>query len=205
MTRFLFLLLLCLGAPVWAAGEADLFAAQLARQLSPAPVVRADFVQEKQIAAFKKPLVTRGKMVFARNQGVIWKIESPLRVTYVLSEDHIVEMAENSPPQVRTARDVPGLAQIGRIFRSLLGAQAAPLAEIFSVDGDSRAERWKLALSPKPGPVAQYMKQIRLEGARHVERIRIDEANGDSTAITFSNPREDEPLNADEQSLLRKP
>jgi hypothetical protein len=205
MNRLIFLLALAFTPVSWGADNVDEIAAQLSRRLSQRAVVRADFVQEKQMVAFKKPLVTRGKMIFVRNQGVLWKIESPLRLTYVLTEDRIVEISEDGQAQVRTARDVAGLAQVGRIFRALLGAQTGPLAELFTFAGDTSPERWRLSLQPKPGPVAQYMKLIRLDGARHVEHIRIDEVNGDSTAIVFSNASEDDGLSPDERAILRRP
>lgn len=204
MIRLFLLIFLTIVPPVWAADSAEEITAQLSRRLSQRAVIRADFTQEKQMAGFKKPLVTRGKMAFSRNQGVLWKIESPLRITYALTEDRIVEISEDGQTQVRTARDVAGLAQVGRVFRALLGAQTGPLTELFTVGIDSSAGRWRLSLQPKPGPVAQYMKQIRLEGDRHVERIRIDEANGDSTVIIFSNPVEDDALTSDELTNLRK-
>lgn len=204
MKRRLFLLALLFAPPMLAFGNGEEIAAQLSRRLSQRNVVRADFIQEKQMAGFRKPLLTRGKMVFARNRGVLWKLESPLRITYVLTEERIVEISENGQMQSRTARDVPGLAQVGRIFSALLGAQAGPLNDLFTFDGELSGERWKLTLLPRPGPVAQYMKQVRLEGARHVERIRIDEANGDSTNIVFANPREDDNPTVDETALLGK-
>lgn len=169
-------------------------AARMAQRLDQAPVLRADFTQEKSMAAFRKPLQTRGKLVFARGQGVIWAIESPFKLTYVLAEDRIVEIGEDGVAQVRTARDIPGLAQVASLFRALLGAQTDALAESFSVTPEGSLDAWRLALVPKPGPLAQAMKEIRMSGGRHVERIRIEEANGDSSTLVFRNTTEDRVL-----------
>jgi len=169
-------------------------AARMAQRLDQAPVLRADFTQEKSMAAFRKPLQTRGKLVFARGQGVIWTIESPFKLTYILAEDRIVEIGEDGIAQVRTARDIPGLAQIASLFRALLGAQTEALAEIFTVAPEGTLDAWQLVLVPKPGPLAQAMREIRMSGGRHVERIRIEEANGDSTALVFRNTTEDRAL-----------
>ena len=146
------------------------------------------------MAAFKKPLQTRGRLVFARGQGVIWQIDAPLKLTYVLGEDRIVEISEDGIAQVRTARDIPGLAQVGSLFRALLGAQTEALAELFTITPEGAIDAWHLTLVPKPGPIAQAMREIRMSGNRHVERIRIEEANGDSTTLVFRNLREDRAL-----------
>jgi hypothetical protein len=38
------------------------------------------------------------------------------------------------------------------------------------------------------------MREIRMSGGRHVERIRIEEANGDSSTLVFLNTTEDRAL-----------
>jgi outer membrane lipoprotein-sorting protein len=169
-------------------------AARMAQRIEQAPVLRADFTQEKQMAAFRKPLQTRGQFTFASGQGVIWQIEAPLKVAYVLGEDRIVEIGEDGVAQVHMARDLPGLAQVGALFRALLGAETDALAELFTVTSEGTLDAWRLTLTPKPGPVAQAMRGIRMNGSRHVERIRIEEANGDSTTLFFRNFREDRVL-----------
>ncbi|MBP9713925.1 MAG: outer membrane lipoprotein carrier protein LolA [Sterolibacterium sp.] len=180
----------------------DELAARMAQRFEQTPVIRAEFMQEKAMAAFKKPLMTRGRLVFARGQGVIWKIEAPLRLTYVLGEDRITEMGEDGVAQVRTAQDVPGLAQVGRVFRALLGAQTEALRELFTIAPEGSVDAWRLQLTPKPGPLAQAIKKIQLAGGRHVERIRIEEGNGDATTIAFSHTSEDRMLTSAEREAF---
>jgi len=192
-------LLLWAGTALAAAPDADDLAKRMNQRLALHPVLRAEFVQEKTMAAFKKPLVTRGHLVFAQSQGIIWDIEAPLRLTYVLGEDRIVEIGADGRSQAKTALDVPGLAQVGKVFRALLGAQAGTLAEIFTIVPEGTTEAWRLVLTPKAGPLGQYLRQIQLAGGRHVERIRIDEASGDATTIGFRNTTEDDVLSAKER------
>lgn len=175
---------------------------RLNRNLEQHPVLRAEFVQEKHMAAFKKPLVTRGRLVFVRGEGVLWKIESPLKLTYVLADNRIVEIGEDGAARTRTAQDVPGLAQVGQVFRALLGAQTDALAGYFTIAAQGSPEAWRLVLTPRPGPLGQFMRQIQLAGARHVERIRIEEAGGDATVIAFRDIAEQDSLSAQERSLF---
>lgn len=202
MRRLIAALLLAVSAAAGAAPSADDLAARLNQRLEQKPVLRADFVQEKQMAAFKKPLVTKGRLAFVRGQGVVWKIESPLKLTYVLTDERIVEIGEDGQPQVRTAQDVPGLAQVGKVFRALLGAQTGALKDLFAIAPEGSAEAWRLALTPKAGPVGQFMRRIDLAGGRHVDRIRIEEGNGDTTTISFRNTSEDDTPSAEERTLF---
>ena len=67
--------------------------ARIAAQLEKHEVVHAEFTQSKQISGLRRPLQTGGQLVFARQHGVLWKIEQPYKVSYILSEDKVVEIA----------------------------------------------------------------------------------------------------------------
>ena len=62
------------------------------------------------------------------------------------------------------------------------------------VTPEGTLDAWRLLLTPKTGPLAQAMREIRMSGGRHVERIRIEEANGDSSTLVFRNTTEDRAL-----------
>lgn len=200
MRQLIAVLLLAVAATAVAAPGADDLAQRLNQRLAQHPVLRAEFVQEKQMAAFKKPLVTRGRLVFVRGQGVLWMIEAPLKLTYVLSDDRIAEIGEDGKVQTRTAQEVPGLAQVGRVFRALLGAQTDALKDIFTIAPEGSPEAWRMTLTPKQGPVGQFMRQVQLAGSRHLDRIRIEESNGDATTISFRNTTEADAPSAEERA-----
>lgn len=200
MRRLIAALFLAVATAAGAAPSADDLALRLNQRLAQHPVLRAEFVQEKQMAAFKKPLVTRGRLVFVRGQGVLWTIEAPLKLTYVLTDDRISEIGEDGSVLARTAQDVPGLAQVGRIFRALLEAQTDALKDIFTVAPEGSVDSWRLTLTPKPGPVGQYMRQVQLIGGRHLDKIRIEESNGDATSISFRNTSEADAASAEERA-----
>lgn len=202
MIRVILVFLFCLGGVSWTNAAQDDLASRLSRRLEQRPVLRAEFVQEKHMAAFRKPLVTRGRLSVVRGQGVLWMIESPLNLTYVLTDDRIVEIGEDGKAQSRAAQDVQGLAQVGRIFRGLLSGQTATLKEVFDLTMEGSLEAWQLVLTPKPGPLGQYLRQIQLQGGRYVDRIRIEEARGDTTTIRFRNNAEAEAPSPEERSRL---
>lgn len=206
LTRCLGLLgALLLGATAFADDHANRIAAQLGARLEQVPVLRAEFVQSKQMAAFKKPLQTRGRLVFARQNGVLWQIEQPLKLTYVLQENRMLEIGDDGNVQARTSKDQPGIAQIGRIFRALLGGQTKALADLFDASGSGDAERgWTLTLTPRTPQVAQFIRRIALNGSRYVDSIRIEEAGGDTATIKFRQTGEAAALNDEERKLFAK-
>ena len=174
----------------------------LSARVAQYPVVRAEFVQTKQMAAMKRPLVTRGRLTFSRSQGVLWQIEQPYRMSYVLGETRIVEIDGDGARKVRETRDVPGLAQVGRVFHAVLGANPAALREHFDIGVQGDLERWNLDLKPRQAQLAQFLTGLQLAGGRFVETIRIGEAGGDSTQIRFSNSQSADALSEEETQLF---
>lgn len=161
--------------------------ARIGAQIDQYPVLRAEFVQSKQMASLKRPLITTGRLTFSRQYGVLWQIEQPYRVSYVLGEERIVEIGGDGARRERGSRDVPGLAQVGRVFRAMLGADTRALQESFEVTVQGDIDRWSLVLKPRQAQLAQFLARIQLTGSRFVEDITISEAGGDSTQIKFRN------------------
>lgn len=175
---------------------------QIGAQIEQYPVIRADFVQTKQMAALKKPLVTSGHLVFSRQHGVLWQIEKPYRMSYLLGETRIVEIASDGSRRVRETRDVPGLAQVARVFRAMLGANSDALHEYFDATLQGDPTRWAVELKPRQSKLAQYLTAMHLSGSRFVEEIRISEAGGDSTQIRFANSHGAESLSEADSALF---
>jgi hypothetical protein len=174
----------------------------LAAQATVYPLVRAEFTQSKRIAAMKHPLLTFGRMTFLRNQGVLWQIERPYRMTYVLGETRIVEIGEDGTRHVREARDVPGLSQIGRIFQAMLGANPAVLGEHFEITAQGDTRQWFLKLKPRQTQLAQFLSELRLLGGHFVKEIHIDEAGGDITQILLHKSQGASSLTEEEARLF---
>ena len=161
--------------------------ARIGAQIEQHAVVRAEFTQSKQMAAMKRPLVTSGHLVYSRQHGVLWQIEQPFRMSYVLGEDKIVEIGADGVRRERGLRDVPGLAQVGRIFRAMLGANTNALREYFDATVQGDPAKWEIELKPRQPQLAQFLSGLQLSGGRFVDSIRINEAGGDATQIRFRN------------------
>jgi hypothetical protein len=168
------------------ASEPDALA-RIGAQIEQHAVVRAEFTQSKQMTAMKRPLVTSGRLVYSRKHGVLWQIEQPFRMSYVLGEDKIVEIGADGVRRERGLRDVPGLAQVGRVFRAMLGANTSALREYFDASVHGDPAKWEIELKPRQPQLVQFLTGLQLSGGRFVDSIQISEAGGDSTQIRFRN------------------
>ncbi|MCB5183729.1 outer membrane lipoprotein carrier protein LolA [Methylobacillus gramineus] len=182
------------------AADAELLSA-IGKQIEQHQVVRADFTQTKQMASLKRPLLTHGKLVYSSRHGVLWQIERPYRVSYLLGETKIIEISADGSRKERGVRDIPGLAQVGRVFRAMLGANTQALKDHFDATVTGTPQQWNIVLQPKQAQVQQFLQQLKLNGNQFVEQIEIAETSGDLTQIKFSNSTASAP-SALEQQLL---
>jgi hypothetical protein len=179
--------------------------ARIGAQIGQHAVVRAEFTQTRQMAVMKRPLVTSGRLVYARQQGVLWQIDQPYRMTYALGEERMAEIGADGARRERRLRDVPGLAQVSRVLRALFGADTAVLQEHFEITLRGDTAKWELELKPRQAQLAQVITALQVSGGRFVEAIRMEEAGGDTTQIRFRNPQAAAAPDAAELQLFGPP
>jgi len=191
VTLVLFFLTAALPTTTLSAAESSVLD-QIGEKISQYPVIRAEFIQTKQMQALKRPLITTGQFTYAQSDGVLWQIAQPYHISYVLGEDKIVEIGANGLRKERGLREVAGLAQVGRVFRAVLGANASALHSYFDITVPNNSEqndvgKWQLILKPKQQQISKSLSMITLSGSQFVETIVITEASGDSTTLRFKN------------------
>jgi len=204
ITLVLVLLTALVSSTALRAAETDLLD-KIGHKIEQHAVIRAEFTQTKQMQALKRPLITTGKMTYSRSHGILWQILQPYKISYVLGEDKIIEINDNELRKERSFRDVPGLAQVGRVFRAILGANASALHTYFDITAQGDAERWKLALIPRQPQLLKSLSLIELSGGQFIETIVITEASGDVATLRFQKTLGATALIESELQLLTAP
>ena len=174
----------------------------LTAHLKNTPMLHVEFTQTRTLAALSRPLKTTGRMVLDRDHGVIWQVRKPLNLTYVVGPKGMLEVGPDGKAKQRTAKDVPMVAQMGRIIQALLQGRWSALDDYFTMKGEGSAERWKILLTPKP-QTAAFLKGVQVSGGRFIDRIHVDEASGDGMELLFERPKTDEPLSDAELRLFK--
>ena len=165
------LLLLAFSGPA----AADELAARVMQQLGAYPVVRADFVQERTVASMTRPVLSSGRMVLSRDDGLLWQVETPTRLALVF------------PRRPGAMRGGAAQAEMGRVIRSILSGDIAEMSSSFEVEARGAPEHWRLRLVPKSRELAQYLQAIELAGGKHLDAIDIAETSGERTALRMRN------------------
>jgi hypothetical protein len=173
----------------------------LTAHLAEAACIHLDFSQTRTLAALSRPLKASGSLVLDRDKGVIWALQHPVALTYVMGPRGLLVVNGDGSRERKSAREAPMVAQMGQIFQALAKGDWHALDAYFTVTGEGRPERWEVNLTPN-AQAAAFVKHIRLNGGRFIDRIRVDEAAGDRTELVFQHQTMDAPLTGAEAALL---
>jgi outer membrane lipoprotein-sorting protein len=182
-------LTISLHATVYAAEPANSAAlvSQVAARMSKASGIRAQFTQTQTLAAMKQPLVSTGSIVFIRERGVLWHIESPYKTTYVITDSSVTEVDANGRRVPSSSGNgARGVAQVSKMMRAMLGGDLSQLYSQFAVEAGGTPEKWHVTLTPSQPQIAQSIKGLQMDGSDFLQTLRITLANGDTTVLGFT-------------------
>lgn len=156
---------------------------QLAAQLGKPAVVRGEFVQEKHLRSLPQPLVSKGHFVLAKQHGLLWLLQTPLRQDYRIDERGIARRDANGWQQLpqRSAS-----AQQNRLFLAVLEGDSSGLQRDFDLALSGAANDWTLTLTPRAVLLKQIFDSIEIAGGELVQRIELHEAQGDRTVLRMT-------------------
>jgi outer membrane lipoprotein-sorting protein len=179
---------------------------QIAAHLAQAKGVRAQFTQTQTLAAMKQPLVSTGSLLFFRERGVIWQIDTPYKATYVITDAGVTEVNANGQRvTAHSAQGTRGVAQVSKMMRAMLGGDLSALYSQFDVQAEGSAAQWRMQLTPNQPQIAQSIKGLEMNGGDYLQRLRITLANGDVTQLDFTKSAAVTELTAAERGLLGAP
>ncbi|MEM5405946.1 outer membrane lipoprotein carrier protein LolA [Paraburkholderia unamae] len=182
---------------------------QIAARLARANGVRAHFTQTQTLAAMKAPLVSTGSLLFLRERGVIWQVETPYRKTWIMRDSGVTVIDANGQPDQRTrnggVQGARGAAEIAKMMRAMLGGDLSGLYSQFDVAARGTPSQWQMRLVPRQPQIAQALRGIEMEGGDFLHSLRITFANGDVTQYDFSGSAQVSELMPADQKLFGTP
>ncbi|MBI0679851.1 outer membrane lipoprotein carrier protein LolA [Citrobacter koseri] len=159
----------------------------LQQRFTEQPVVRAHFDQTRTIKDLPQPLRSQGRMLIARDQGLLWDQTAPFPMQLLLDDKRMVQVINGQPPQVITAENNPQMFQFNHLLRALFQADRSVLEQNFRVDFADKGEgRWALRLTPIATPLDKIFATIDLAGQTYLESIQLNDKQGDRTNIALT-------------------
>nr|WP_304188187.1 outer membrane lipoprotein carrier protein LolA [Hafnia alvei] len=159
----------------------------LQQRFTEQPVVRAHFDQTRTIKDLPQPLRSQGKMLIARDQGLLWDQTAPFPMQLLLDDKRMVQVINGQPPQTITAENNPQMFQFNHLLRALFQADRKVLEQNFRVTFTDVGEGgWTLRLTPITTPLDKIFATIDLAGKTYLESIQLNDKQGDRTDIALS-------------------
>ncbi|MBA1197212.1 outer membrane lipoprotein carrier protein LolA [Pseudomonas plecoglossicida] len=155
----------------------------LQRQLSAPAVVKGPFIQEKHLRALPQPLLSKGQFVLAREHGLLWLLQTPLRQDYRIDAKGI---ARRDPSGWQRLPSASAGAEQNRLFFAVLQGDSAGLKRDFELSLSGDATHWQLQLTPRSLLLKQIFTRIDISGGQFVEQIQLSETQGDSTLLRMT-------------------
>jgi Outer membrane lipoprotein carrier protein LolA len=177
-------------------------AAEVRARLAESAVVRGKFEQRKIVVGFSKPLVSSGDFLVWRGHGVLWQTRKPFDAQLVLTRDRLVARTADTTYQINAGTE-PALRVTNQLLFAVLAGDVGSLQQHFRVTGElDGKDAWRVALVPIDGGIGRFLKRVEIDGDSYVRHVRIDETNGDSSAIRFDALSEAPPPTPEEVKRL---
>lgn len=196
MTRLICLAILFVCAPWTAVGQnAGLPAAVLERLddlYGETRSVSGDFTQEKHLAMFARPLVSRGTFAIARPGKIHWSYEEPVSLGFASDGTTVRRWDERSgAAQAKPLAGDPVLSVIVDQMLAWSTMDVPAMERHFSISLAS-SDPVVLHLEPNTDRLAEIISHVIIAFApdeTHVQEVTVVEPDQDKTVIRFANVR----------------
>ncbi|MBH5328220.1 outer membrane lipoprotein carrier protein LolA [Eikenella sp. S3360] len=185
--RLLSLLLALAALPALAFNTAELTA-----QLQAPQSVQGSFTQQRFLRSLDKPVQTGGQFALRPGHGLFWHLQKPFDMKLRVRRDGITR--QDSQGQWRSNGSQTAQAAQVKLFMAVLGGDTAELQRHFNLALSGNAQQWRLTLTPKTAVMRQVFNQIVISGGRLVQKVELDEKQGDRTVMQFTQLQTDRPL-----------
>ncbi|TCB31600.1 outer membrane lipoprotein carrier protein LolA [Acinetobacter sp. ANC 4635] len=200
--------ILCAGMLTVASSQA-VFAApinevrDIFQQVSATPVVHAHFEQQKKLISLNKTYVSKGNVVFSKQQGVLWQMQTPVQADLVVTPQKLVQKTQRTMSQINVQQSPYG--SVATLFLQLMAGDEKALASNFNiVSATHNNQAWAVTLTPKSSLFKKLFNQVNVQGGRYVNQIVIQEKDRNITQIRFSQQTsQPQNLTAQEHALFQ--
>jgi Outer membrane lipoprotein carrier protein LolA-like len=149
--------------------------------------MRARYQEEKRIALLKRPLVSEGRIEFARPGLLLRKAERPEPAAVLLDRDNL-RIADASGTRTIALQESPLVRNFVQTFVHVLSGDRNALDKLYKMSfAKGAGGGWRLELTPRTADLSRIVKRATLEGSgATVSQMMLEEENGDSTVLRFS-------------------
>ena len=171
-----------------ARAAAPLTVVELMQMLGAVQSATARYVETRESALLKSPLVLKGTLSYRRPDRLEKHVLAPYDERIIVEGGKLT--LENSAQNRRKTVSVgaaPGLAALVESVRATRAGDLAALERHYVLQVEGSREQWTLTLRPLASQVADYVTSITRSGsAGRIARITVLEAGGDRSVMEIT-------------------
>jgi len=180
--------LLLLLAAATAAAAPPLTMTELMQMLGSVESARARFVETRESALLKTPLVLQGTLSYRRPDRVEKHVLTPHdeRITVEGGRLTLENRSQNRRKTISVG-SAPGLAALVESIRATRAGDLAALRRHYALQIEGSRGEWTLTLKPLDSQVGDYVTSVVLSGSdSRIGRIMVVEAGGDRSVMEIT-------------------
>jgi hypothetical protein len=150
-------------------------------------VLRGRFQQDRFLKGFDAPLKTAGSFTLVAGGGLIWRAETPFRVTTVMSPEGLVQEVDGKQTMSLASTRIPFMTKLYSMLSGALIGNWSDLESTFKIVRTGDAKKWELRFTPvAANDPAMPIEAIVISGRRLVEDVVVKRSDGDYDHLRFS-------------------
>lgn len=147
-------------------------------------ILRGDFEQVRYLKGFKNPLISKGRFLVSKANGVVWQGITPFPSRILIKNSGaIVNLDQRKTTTNKTAKK-PNTT-MSKIILAVLSGDQAEIAKYFAIKRSESNGLWTLQLQPKGGMVHVFSR-IEIKGERYIHQVIMEGKSGEKTELNFS-------------------
>lgn len=150
------------------------------------PGLEARFREEKRIALLAIPLVSEGRLYFARPARLARHTLAPEKSS-VLIDGRTLSFGDGQTREEVDLEANPVVRDFVSSFPLILEGDGEALLKTWKIEISGSLESWEMTLQPTSEPIKKTIREMNLRGKGAViEWMKVVETTGDETITTFS-------------------
>ncbi|MBN9561225.1 MAG: outer membrane lipoprotein carrier protein LolA, partial [Alphaproteobacteria bacterium] len=121
---------------------------------------RANFTEEKTIAALTEPVHSEGSLVYRRPDHLEKITTSPNRESLMVDGDRLSIVADDQQPRIIELDSEPSLRALVDAVRGTLSGDLAALRRSYDVAMQGPLTAWHLILTPREQSLKRLLRQV---------------------------------------------
>ena len=143
---------------------------------------------------------TGGRFALRPGRGLFWHLQKPFEMKLRVRRDGISR--QDAQGQWRANGSQTAQAAQVKLFMAVLGGDIAELQRHFNLALSGNKQQWQLTLTPKTAVMQQVFNKIVISGGQLVQKVELDEKQGDRTVMQFNQLQTNQPLSPAAQQAL---